>query len=398
MSVIGKESLSGLYIQPFKSPVVQSSSQPHDYTPNALNQHPSNGTDHSLKINAHHPWRQLNLKRLRLIYRALQDDLDLSLAEQADIYLGKIQSLSEQSSADAFRDMLSDQESDPSKQYVIACEVLDRLQNEPVSEANKKSIQQLRQLLQNFTESHGVEVKAGLNTADAIASTLQHAPPTLTKQLIRNLYRDQLLLEILPGAFVEKLLEKYTAEEIEAVVKSMLAAASEDMNSAHCSSTEKVALCLVNLRNGKLILQVLQTFKTGIKKIVQSIEKNNHSFVENQVACVFKKTWQNLALDIIRLSAIVPSRDLVKAILIEKHLHEDYCIEPFGGVAKKYLLLLKKVFGELPDYLFNDKNNPNELPEDFDREKKAIINRYFWVDFIQDAYKGREFNAEWIKC
>ncbi|WP_138516611.1 HrpJ domain-containing protein [Limnobacter alexandrii] len=371
-----------------------------------------------------HMWRHFNIDRLRSLYRSMRDVSDRSLEDQTDLLFQKFVQMrsSDRGSCDAFESLIFSIEEDPSKQYVIAVSALDSLYKDPdATRPNSlKSfyLKQLKSLALSLYEKKGLSVKAGLNSAKAIESALEISGVQVTKRDMRNLYRESLIDQTKPSGLVEKLLEKYKPEEFRVIVKALVNAVSEDLSSAACSDTLRVASALQSMKIASHIFGVLRAFEKGIaqvnhraKQLVSSPvsfpskgSATNSDAFANMILNMavppyaFKKSWQNLATDLLRLTGVPPSRELIKGVLVQKHLLEQYQDVSPGSVGMAYMSLVKKTVSELPADVFNGTSKPAVVTAEIKPEQIAAVNRYYWIDYIQDMYQGRDLKPDWVPC
>ncbi len=369
-------------------------------------------------------WRHFNIDRLRSLYRSMRDVSDRSLEDQTDLLFQKFVQMrsSDRGSCDAFESLIFSIEEDPSKQYVIAVSALDSLYKDPdATRPNSlKSfyLKQLKSLALSLYEKKGLSVKAGLNSAKAIESALEISGVQVTKRDMRNLYRESLIDQTKPSGLVEKLLEKYKPEEFRVIVKALVNAVSEDLSSAACSDTLRVASALQSMKIASHIFGVLRAFEKGIaqvnhraKQLVSSPvsfpskgSATNSDAFANMILNMavppyaFKKSWQNLATDLLRLTGVPPSRELIKGVLVQKHLLEQYQDVSPGSVGMAYMSLVKKTVSELPADVFNGTSKPAVVTAEIKPEQIAAVNRYYWIDYIQDMYQGRDLKPDWVPC
>ncbi len=353
--------------------------------------------------------KRYGMSRLRVLYGAMRERTDLSLDEEAKIAADTLIKLLKIQGISACKDFLAQRYPDPSKQFIILSELEFSVKDKDTSE-HVRLKEALQALMEGLYEEKSVELKAGLNTAEVFDQAIKDQQDSqLTRSLLREFYRSFLVAEVRPSAFLQRLLEKYSCEEIEDILKAILSGASEDLNSPLCSSTNRVYFCLNNISTGNLILQVLKTFKFKVYRIwqfSQSLSENSETKESIDISKIhcnsntfpFKKGWQYLAVDFLNMTGLLSNPELVKHIFINKHLKEEHTIPKLSRVAIRYLSLIKDSFADLPSHVFVPDAVPGGFNPSADAEKKALINKFYWVDTIQDMYGGRKTQADWMRC
>lgn len=381
----------------------------------------SHGLERTHAMQAH-LWRHFNVDRLRSLYRSMQDTSDRTLEDQTQLLYQKFVQMqsSDRGATDSLEVLMSSVEEDPSKQYVIAVLALDELYKDPdASRPNSQKnfyLKQLKALALSLYENKGASVKAGLNSAKAIESALGGAGLEVTKSNVRTLYRESLFDQTKPAGLVEKLLEKYKPEELRAVIKALVGAVSDDLSSAACSDTLLVASALQSMKIAAHIMSVFRAFEKGIAQVNRRAKQSSFGFGSGQAQSsasdvvanailnmtveshVFKKSWQHLAADLLRLTGIPPSRELIKGVLVQKHLLDEYQSINAGSVGMAYLSLVKKTVTDLPPDVFNATAKPAAVNADINPDQISSVNRYYWIDYIQDMYQGRNLKPDWVPC
>jgi len=363
-------------------------------------------------------WRHLNLKRLRSVYRSLQDSSDESSLDENAAAL--ISSLSRHLSVggEGFPEQAFDgQHSDPALQYILVREALEQVSLSscelPVDE--KKSVEALLyNKAKHMFERQSLPVLSGLNTAEAIAQVVSDSPGLIQKSSLRSLYRSQLIDAPGPAAFLVELLKTYTPFEVLKLLSGIMSAASDDLNSPVSSSPLKLAHSLENLRIGKLIHQVFSDFEEGLTRLVRrysfeviKVPLGLESYLmpkdfkvdDSQYSIVFKRHWQEIAIDFIKMLGNVPTRSQLEDKLSRQHLHTQISTKLNDYLKVSYAQFLKSMFERMPEeaYLRSAQGAASSFPGS--KIPQHRLDRLTWIDFSADLYKGREVDSKrYLRC
>ncbi len=357
-------------------------------------------------------WRHLNMKRLRSVYRSLQESADEnSLDENAGELISSLSRHLSVAGEGFPKQAFDDEHSDPALQYILVREALEQvsLSSCKLPADEKKSVEALLySKAKHMFELQSLPVLSGLNTADAIAQVVSDSPGLIQKSSLRSLYRSQLIDAPGPAGFLVELLKTYAPSEVLKLLSGIMSAASDDLNSPVSSSPLKLLHSLENLRIGKLIHQVFSDFEDGLKhfakryafKLIQAhlglendIIRKDFQADDSQYSLVFKKPWQELAIDFIKMLGNAPTRSQLEDKLDRQHLQLQISPKWADSLKVGYAQFLKSMFERLPEeaYLrtlqgFGSSFSVNKIPQ-------HRLDRLTWIDFSADLYKGREVDS-----
>nr|WP_298141159.1 type III secretion system gatekeeper subunit SctW [uncultured Pseudomonas sp.] len=229
------------------------------------------------------------VEKLAELYRLLDQPSLLSLGKQAQ----QMQSLLRQKPS--LEDLLDLTEKDPTRASIV----LQQVQRQAQAHGNHADSQVAEQYLGTLHEEYGEQIRAGLNTASAIAEF--SADPS-QKQAMRHLYYQAVVNQQSVGGILDALLERFEEKDFSRGLRSLQRALADDIGALAPSLTPSALRGLLGKLNASSQLshtlqsshELLERMTTDTTKPGLSAVQLTRNLLRLSANGVFVRDFQNL--------------------------------------------------------------------------------------------------------
>ena len=259
--------------------------------------------------------RVVRIEKIRELFAQITGESAVGLGDRAKRLLERVAG-----SKDAY-DAIREMEADPTMQYLILREASHQSARDPLV---SRLIETAIELVQDAYPGAPSRIKADMASAPAIASA---TPDIRLRALLRETYRDVLVVAETPAEMALHLLEKYPEEEIPRAMHILARAASDDLKSGLAScQPEKFEVILKDLKS----IQTINSALAAANKALRAVVSNGG---------MVKRSLVRVATDLIRLAHLNPAERFVTDVLLghvdgEKRLKLRYlasCAQVFNA-------------------------------------------------------------------
>ena len=270
--------------------------------------------------------RVVRIEKIRELFEQITGESVTGLGDRAKKLLERLAG-----SKDAY-DAIREMETDPTMQYLILREAGHQAARDPIV---SRAIETAIELVQDAYPGAPSRIKADMASAPAIAAT---TPDVRLRALLRETYRDALVVADTPAEMALHLLEKYPEEDIPRAMRTLARAAADDLKSGLASrQPAKLEAILNDLKSIQTINSALAAANKALRAVV-----SNGGMVKRSVVRV--------ATDLIRLAHLNPAERFVTDVLLG-HVDGEKTLK------LRYLASCAQVFNAFPTSIWPEEES-----------------------------------------